>query len=383
MVVYGTRPEAVKVAPLISAINRSSTLRAVVTVTGQHREMLDQINTAFSIAPDHDLNIFKHGQSLADLMSRTIEGIAGVLKRRRVDALVVQGDTVTSTAAALAGFFAGIPVVHLEAGLRSGDLSSPFPEEANRRITSQISTLHLAPTSTSRDNLLRENIDSQDIVITGNTVIDALLSITELEQRSTDPELQAIYDSPAPLVLVTTHRRENQGAPMAAIARAIRRLADARPHTTFLVPLHKNPVVRRVVVPVLTGAPNIVLTEPLDYAEFAIAMRRARVVLTDSGGVQEEAPTLGKPVLVLRDTTERPEAVAAGTVALVGTDEHEIVRRAGVLLDDEIAYEAMANRVNPYGDGLAATRAVAAIEAMLGVGSRLPDFHAASLAVTP
>ncbi|MHA7180888.1 non-hydrolyzing UDP-N-acetylglucosamine 2-epimerase [Arthrobacter sp. MDB2-24] len=374
MLVFGTRPEAIKLAPVITALRKSTTLDVRVTVTGQHRAMLDQVNELFGITPDQDLDILEHGQELHSIMTRTINGLSPVLVDDPPAAVLVQGDTTTSTAAAIAAFYRQIPVVHLEAGLRSGNLQSPFPEEANRKITSQIASLHLAPTSISRKNLLDEDVPPGDIVVTGNTVIDALLQVVRQDHPFSDPRLEALARTGRRILLVTTHRRENQGAAMRGMARAIARIARNEPELTVVLPLHMNPVVREAIVPPLRNLSNVVLTEPLAYGEFARLLSLAAVVLTDSGGVQEEAPSLGKPVLVMRENTERPEAITAGTVALVGADEDVIVDRVTALLHDDDHYASMATAVNPYGDGRAAERVVAALEQLLGVGSRLPDF---------
>jgi UDP-N-acetylglucosamine 2-epimerase (non-hydrolysing) len=377
MPIFGTRPEAIKMAPIVSALQESPLFRCIVTVTGQHREMLDQVNELFGIVPDHDLNILQQGQSLSAIMTRTIDGLEKLFAGTRPDAVVVQGDTTTSTAAAIAAFYHGIPVVHVEAGLRSGDLLSPFPEEANRKITSQITRLHLAPTSTSRENLLREGISAEDIVVTGNTVIDALLATVDKQLPFTDPRLEALAAGDRPVLLVTTHRRENQGESMRSVGRALARIADAEPDLVIVLPAHKNPVVREAVLPALEGKANVLVTEPLAYGEFTRLLSRAHIVLTDSGGVQEEAPSLGKPVLVMRDNTERPEALEAGTVKLIGTEEERIVAEVTSLLHDSAHFAAMANAVNPYGDGKAAARTVAAIEELLGVGYRTAEFSGA------
>ncbi|MFJ4229733.1 non-hydrolyzing UDP-N-acetylglucosamine 2-epimerase [Paenarthrobacter nicotinovorans] len=374
MPIFGTRPEAIKMAPIVRALMESELFECVVTVTGQHREMLDQVNELFGITPDHDLNILQPGQSLTDIMTRTMSGLDTLFASARPDAVIVQGDTTTSTAGAIAAFYHGIPVVHVEAGLRSGNLLSPFPEEANRKITSQIASLHLAPTTTSRANLLAEGVAAADIVVTGNSVIDALLTTVDKQVPFSDPALEALAESGRGILLVTTHRRENQGDAMRGVGRALARIADAEPELTIVLPAHKNPVVREAVLPALSGKPNVLVTEPLAYGEFTRMLSLAHVVLTDSGGVQEEAPSLGKPVLVMRDNTERPEAVQAGTVALIGTDEERIVAEVSRLLHDDLHFEAMANAVNPYGDGLAAERTIAAIAELLGVGRRVEEF---------
>ncbi|WP_461635905.1 non-hydrolyzing UDP-N-acetylglucosamine 2-epimerase [Glutamicibacter soli] len=374
MPVYGTRPEAIKVAPIVKALQSSDQFECVVTVTGQHREMLDQVNGLFDIVPDYDLDIIEPRQTLNGVLTKTIKGLDAVLDAEKPDAVIVQGDTTTSTAAAIAAFYRGIPVVHAEAGLRSHDLYSPFPEEANRKLTSQLAALHLAPTRVSRNNLVRENLNSKDIVVTGNTVIDALLSVVKKQVPFEDSRLEELAAGGQRIVLVTTHRRENQGEPMRQIARALSRLAAAEPEVEFVLPLHRNPVVRECLLPYIEGVSNITLTEPLSYGEFTRMLDASTVVLTDSGGVQEEAPSLGKPVLVMRENTERPEAVSAGTVRLIGTDEQRIYDSVSELLNSPTAYADMANAVNPYGDGLAAERTVAALGELLGVGERAAEF---------
>lgn len=374
MPIFGTRPEAIKMAPIVSAFQESSEFDCIVTVTGQHREMLDQVNELFGIEPDHDLNILQPRQSLSAIMTRTIDGLDKLFAEKKPDAVIVQGDTTTSTAGAIAAFYHGIPVVHVEAGLRSGDLFSPFPEEANRKITSQIASLHLAPTSTSKANLLAEGIAEEDIVVTGNSVIDALLTTVDKEIPFSDPQLEELATSGRRILLVTTHRRENQGDAMRGVGRALARIAEAEPDLVIVLPAHKNPVVREAVLPALEGKENVVVTEPLAYGEFTRMLSIAHIVLTDSGGVQEEAPSLGKPVLVMRDNTERPEAVTAGTVSLIGTDEEVIVKEVDRLLNQQDAFDAMANAVNPYGDGKAAERTVAAVAELLAVGQRIADF---------
>ncbi|WP_098464552.1 non-hydrolyzing UDP-N-acetylglucosamine 2-epimerase [Isoptericola jiangsuensis] len=376
MTVYGTRPEAIKVAPVIKALEVSDRLDSVTVVTGQHREMLDQVNEIFGIVPDHDLDIFQHGSSLSTIVARVLERLDPVLEAEKPAAVVVQGDTSTSTAAALAAFHRGIPVVHVEAGLRSGDILSPFPEEANRKITSQIAAIHLAPTSTSKANLLRESVSPDDIVVTGNTVIDALLMTVEKKALFTDPRLEDLADSGRRILLVTTHRRENWGGAMESVGRALARLARTFPDIEIVLPAHRNPVVREAVLPHLDGLDNVTVTEPLAYGEFTRMLALATVVLTDSGGVQEEAPSLGKPVLVMRENTERPEAVHAGTVKLIGTNEDRIVGEVTTLLTDQGAYETMARATNPYGDGLAAERSVRAIGHLLSVDTLVADWDA-------
>lgn len=374
MPIFGTRPEAIKMAPIVTALQADDRFDCIVTVTGQHREMLDQVNELFGITPDHDLNILQPGQTLSDILTRTISGLDKLFEASRPDAVVVQGDTTTSTAGAIAAFYRGIPVIHAEAGLRSHNLYSPFPEEANRKLTSQIASLHLAPTSTSKANLLAEGVKEADIVVTGNTVIDALLTTVDKQIPFTDPVLQELASSGKRILLVTTHRRENQGDAMRGVGRALARIAKAEPDLVIVLPAHKNPVVREAVLPAIDGQANVIVTEPLAYGEFTRMLSIATVVLTDSGGVQEEAPSLGKPVLVMRDNTERPEAVVAGTVQLIGTDEDTIVEETTRLLNDPAYYDSMANAVNPYGDGHAAARTVAAAAFLLGVGERMSEF---------
>lgn len=374
MPIFGTRPEAIKMAPIVTALKADDRFTCVVTVTGQHREMLDQVNQLFGIVPDHDLNILQQGQSLADIMTRTINGLDKLFSESKPDVVIVQGDTTTSTAAAIAAFYHSIPVVHAEAGLRSHNLFSPFPEEANRKITSQVATLHLAPTHVSKGNLIAEGIDPATITVTGNTVIDALLATVNKEIPFADPQLEMLASNGGRILLVTTHRRENQGEAMRGVGRALAHIAKREPDLTIVLPIHKNPIVRSAVLPALDGLANIVVTEPLPYGEFTRMISLAHVVLTDSGGVQEEAPSLGKPVLVMRENTERPEAVTAGTVRLIGTDENRIVEEVDRLLHDQEHFDSMAFAANPYGDGKAALRTVAAIANLLGIGTRLPDF---------
>lgn len=377
LTVFGTRPEAIKVAPLVSAIEASDILNSRTLVTAQHREMLDQVNTLFGIEPDFDLNIMTSGQTLNGIAARVIAELDTVLADERPDAVLVQGDTTTVMAAAIAAFNRGIPVIHLEAGLRSGNITNPFPEEANRKLTSQITSLHLAPTPRSRHNLLAEGANPSDVVVTGNTVIDALRIAVDLDVTPEDPIVAEYVAGAGPKLLVTTHRRENLGSAMENIGDALAELAASRPDLTLLLPVHRNPLVRETVLPRVEQLSNVIVTEPLSYGEFTAVMAASDVILTDSGGVQEEAPSLGKPVLVMRTNTERPEAVDAGSVKLVGTDKSSIVSEVARLFDDAAAYEAMARAVNPYGDGRAAARSVAAIAQLLGVGERIEEFGAA------
>lgn len=372
LLVYGTRPEAIKVAPVVHALRKSVHLAPVVAVTGQHRAMLDQVNDLFQIKPEHDLDIIRDRQRLEGITTRALEGVADVLEQEQPAAVLVQGDTTTCFAAALAAFYQKVPVIHLEAGLRTGDRYNPFPEEVNRRLTTQLAAVHLAPTSTSKSNLLADGVSESAIYVTGNTVIDALLDVVSRELPIDNHDVRRVGSRRS--VLITAHRRESWGEPMARTARAIARIARRNPDVAFLLPAHLNPAVREVLLPPLHGLENVIVTEPLAYGDFARAMAQATLVLTDSGGVQEEAPSLGKPVLVMRETTERPEAVEAGTVRLVGTDEDLIVAQVSTLLTDSAAYASMARAVNPYGDGAAAHRAVQAIEHYFGLAGRPEDF---------
>lgn len=380
MLVFGTRPEAIKMAPLVKAFQAASdSFRTLVCVTGQHREMLDQVLHIFDIRPDYDLNIMKQGQDLYDVTSRVLLGLREVLKEARPDVVLVHGDTTTSTAAALAAFYAQIPVGHVEAGLRTHNIYSPWPEEMNRQLTGRIATWHFAPTPLSRQNLLAENVAEAQITVTGNTVIDALYWVVDkikhdasLSQQL-DAELQrAGYDverlsGGRKLVLITGHRRENFGDGFIHMCTAIKDLTQRYPQVDFVYPMHLNPNVRKPIHEVfgqdLSGLGNMFFIEPLEYLSFVHLMEKSHIVLTDSGGIQEEAPGLGKPVLVMRDTTERPEALTAGTVKLVGTDYDKIVSAVSTLLDDEAAYQAMSRAVNPYGDGKACGRIVETLKA--------------------
>lgn len=374
MTVYGTRPEAIKVAPIVKALQRSQTLRPHVVVTGQHRAMLDQVNEAFGIEPEADLDIFAPGQGLETTAAKTLERLTPVLKESRPDALVVQGDTSSAFVAGLAAFYQQIPVFHVEAGLRTETIWSPFPEEGNRRLLTRISSLHLAPTSVSKQNLLGEGVDPTTIAVTGNTVIDALLETVASPRPYQNEELAGLELTGRKLILVTSHRRESWGEPMERTAKALREIALREPDVQLVLPLHANPLVQDIFRPALEDLDNVLLTASLSYTDFAQLTAAATLVVTDSGGVQEEAPSLGKPVLVLRENTERPEAVDAGTVKLIGTDSERIITEVSRLLHEPAHYELMANAVNPYGDGKAAARTVAAIEQFFGLGDRLADF---------
>lgn len=365
MVIYGTRPEAIKVAPVIKALEEDPTLTPIVVVTAQHREMLDQVNEAFNIVPDVDLNLMAHGQTLNGIAGSVISKIDAVLEVNAPDAVLVQGDTTTVMGAAIAAFNREIPVVHLEAGLRSGDINSPFPEEANRKIVSQIARIHLAPTMVSRANLLADGVPDEHIHVIGNTVIDALHWAVERPTENAIPELRNLESDDRRVLLVTTHRRENLGQNMVNIGKAMRHLATSYPDLLIVWPAHKNPRVRASVAPQIDDLENVVSIEPVEYGEFSHLIASSDIVLTDSGGLQEEAPSLGKPVLVLRENTERPEAVNAGTVKLIGTDAERIISEVSRLLDDRKAYRNMANAVNPYGDGHSASRSVDILNELL------------------
>lgn len=375
MLVFGTRPEAIKMAPLVKEFQKyPEAFKTIVCVTGQHRQMLDQVLQLFEIAPDYDLNIMKQGQDLYDVTARVLTGMRDVLLEAQPDVVLVHGDTTTSTAAALAAFYQQIPVGHVEAGLRTHNIYSPWPEEMNRQITGRIATYNFAPTPLSKSNLLREAVAEESITVTGNTVIDALYWVVNKikENKTLNKELQTLlsqagYDvtrlaDGKKLVLITGHRRENFGDGFINMCTAIRDLTKKYPDVDFVYPMHLNPNVRKPIHEVfgedLSNLGNMFFIEPLEYLSFVYLMEKSNIVLTDSGGIQEEAPGLGKPVLVMRDTTERPEALEAGTVKLVGTDYNKIVSEVSLLLDDQAHYDAMSKAVNPYGDGLACGRIV-------------------------
>ena len=373
LLVFGTRPEAIKMAPLVMELQKQKErIETVVCVTGQHREMLDQVLEIFDIKPDYDLNIMKRGQDLYDVTARVLTGMREVLKEIKPDIVLVHGDTTTSTAAALAAFYQQIPVGHVEAGLRTHNIYSPWPEEMNRQITGRIATYHFAPTPLSRQNLLDEGIKEESITVTGNTVIDALYMVVDRIKNDKTLDfglncslIKAGYDvdrlnDGKKLVLITGHRRENFGDGFISMCQAIKTLSEKYPDVDFVYPMHLNPNVRKPIHEVfgedLSGLGNMFFIEPLEYLSFVYLMEKSTIVLTDSGGIQEEAPGLGKPVLVMRDTTERPEALEAGTVKLVGTNFEKIVREVSVLLDDREYYDKMSKAVNPYGDGKACER---------------------------
>lgn len=352
MLVFGTRPEAIKMCPLIQELRTRKDIRTLCCVTGQHRQMLDQVLSAFHVTPDYDLAIMKDGQTLFDVTTRVMEELKNVLAEAKPDLVLVHGDTTTTFAAALTCFYMQIPVGHVEAGLRTYQLDSPFPEEFNRQAVGVVAKYHFAPTEQARQNLLRENKKPETIFVTGNTAIDALKTTVRADYQN--PELEWAKDNR--LILLTAHRRENLGEPMRAIFRAVRRIADEVPDIKVLYPVHMNPTIRALAQEILGGDECIRLIPPMDVVDFHNMLARSDLVMTDSGGIQEEAPSLGKPVLVLRDTTERPEGVAAGTLKLVGTDEETIYREAKRLLTDEAAYHRMSIASNPYGDGQACRR---------------------------
>lgn len=379
MLVFGTRPEAIKMAPLVKEFQKHpETFQTIVCVTGQHREMLDQVLHLFDIKPDYDLNIMKQGQDLYDVTSRVLLGMRDVLKEVNPDIVLVHGDTTTSTASALAAFYQQIPVGHVEAGLRTHDIYSPWPEEMNRLITGRIATYHFSPTALSKQNLLDEGINEEAITVTGNTVIDALYMVVDKikSDKQLGEELETLlresgYDvnrlnGTQKLVLITGHRRENFGEGFISMCRAIKALTEKYPNVDFVYPMHLNPNVRKPIHEVfgedLSDLDNMFFIEPLEYLSFVYLMEKSTIVLTDSGGIQEEAPGLGKPVLVMRDTTERPEALEAGTVKLVGTDYDKIVNEVSALLDDREYYDKMSKAVNPYGDGLACERIIRKVD---------------------
>ena len=376
MLVFGTRPEAIKMCPLVNELKSRKEIETVVCVTGQHRQMLDQVLETFHIVPEYDLDIMKQGQSLYDITDRVLLGLKDVLEKEKPDLVLVHGDTTTTFSATLAAFYQQIDVGHVEAGLRTGNMYSPFPEEANRRLTSVLTALHFAPTETARQNLLKENQKDDHIFTVGNSVIDALLATVKKDYVFEDKELQDIEEHKR-IILVTTHRRENLGEPMRNVYRALRRLVETVPDTEVVFPVHRNPLVRQAVKEVLDGVPGIHLVDPMEYEPFTNLMARSAIILTDSGGIQEEAPSLGKPVLVLRDTTERPEAVASGTVKLVGTDEDKVYNTAYKLLTDEEAYREMAESINPYGDGHTSERIVQAILYFYGISEKKPSIFIA------
>lgn len=362
MTVFGTRPEAIKMCPLVLEMRKyPDYIEPIVAVTAQHREMLDQVLDLFGITPDYDLNIMQAGQTLYDVTTRAVMGLKEVMEQAKPDMVLVHGDTTTTFAGALAAFYAQIPVGHVEAGLRTGNKYSPYPEEMNRKLTGCIADMNFAPTATSKSNLLKENAAPVSILVTGNTVIDALQTTVKADYAFADAAFNKVFASGKRLILVTTHRRENLGEPMRNVYKALKTVLETHPDVEAIFPVHKNPKVREIVNAELGGMASVHLIEPMDYEPFANLMSKVDIVMTDSGGIQEEAPALGKPVLVLRDTTERPEAVEAGTVKLIGTAYEDVLRETNALLDDAEHYRKMAEATNPYGDGRACERIVKAI----------------------
>ncbi len=374
MAVVGTRPDAIKMAPVVQALRaHPGEFTCVVVATAQHREMLDQVLTLFGITPDYDLAVMTEGQSLADITVRTLAGLDGVLPRVAPDLVVVQGDAAPSFVGALAAFYRQIPVAHVEAGLRTADKYQPFPEEMYRRMTGVLADLHFPPTAAARANLLHEGVPASRITVTGNTVIDALLEVARRDDPPADPRLREVLSRDGRRMLLTTHRRENWGEPQRRIFHAIRDLLARFPDLHLIFPVHPNPVVARPAREILGGEERAHLFDPFDYATNVQCQKAATIILTDSGGIQEEAPALGRPVLVLRETTERPEGVSAGTALLVGTDRARIVKAASGLLTDAAVYERMSRARNPYGDGLASARIVGVLRHHFGFAANLPD----------
>lgn len=373
MSVFGTRPEAIKMAPLIKELEKRQNIESIVCLTGQHREMLMQVMNTFNIDADFNLDIMRPGQTVTTITTDVLSGMENILKETKPDVMLVHGDTSTSFAGALAAFYAGVRVGHVEAGLRTYDKLSPFPEEMNRQITSRLADLHFAPTAANRKNLLSENI-SDNVFVTGNTVIDALKTTVSNNYHFSDEALEAIDFSDAKYILLTAHRRENLGQPLRQICRAVRILARDNADVKFIYPMHLNPLVRNTAREILGGMDNIILTEPVDVCDMHNLMNRCYMVMTDSGGLQEEAPALGKPVLVLRTETERPEAVTAGTVKIAGVDADTIVDMANTLIRDKAAYSRQAGAVNPYGDGHASARICDAVLYYFGLGDKPKDF---------
>ena len=362
MTVFGTRPEAIKMCPLVLEMRKyPEYIQPIVAVTAQHREMLDQVLDLFGIVPDYDLNIMTSGQTLYDVTTRALMGLKPVMEEAKPDMVLVHGDTTTTFAGALAAFYAQIPVGHVEAGLRTGNKYSPYPEEMNRKLTGAIADMHFAPTGTSKANLLKENVNPANILVTGNTVIDALQTTVHSDYHFADEDFNKVFATGHRLTLMTTHRTENLGEPMRHVYRALKSVLETHENVEAIFPVHKNPKVREIVNQELGHLSRVHLIEPMDYEPFANLMAKVDIVLTDSGGIQEEAPALGKPVLVLRDTTERPEAVEAGTVKLVGTAYEDVLQETNRLLDDDEHYRSMAEAANPYGDGKACERIIKAI----------------------
>lgn len=372
--VFGTRPEAIKMAPVVKTLEASTDFHSMVCITAQHREMIDQVLDLFSIKPDYDLDLMKQNQTLSEISTRVMENMCGILRKVKPDLVLVQGDTTTAFVTALSAFYEQIPVGHIEAGLRTNNLNSPYPEEANRQLIGRLAAFHFAPTETSKSNLMGENIPGKRIFVTGNTIIDALYMVKkridaydshDLKKRIS-PEVMQIIDAKKPYILVTCHRRENFGKGLADICSALKMISDQRPDINIVYPVHLNPNVRKTVFDLLKNQNNIILLDPLDYLSFVALLDRSHIVLTDSGGIQEEAPSFGKPVLVMRNTTERPEAVEEGTVKLVGTSERDLLDNVFELFEDDALYQKMSRAHNPYGDGRASEYIVDRLMQCLG-----------------
>lgn len=373
MTVFGTRPEAIKMAPLIKELEKHDEIQSIVTVTAQHREMLDQVLKIFDITPDYDLNIMKPGQTLIDITTNALSGLDSVIKEAKPDIVLVHGDTSTTFAGALAAFYNQTKIGHVEAGLRTYDKYSPYPEEMNRKLTGAMTDLHFSPTISNKNNLLKENVSEEDIFITGNTVIDALKTTVRDDYKFADSTLASLDFDNKKVILMTAHRRENLGEPLENICRAAKTIVDTHPDVELVYPMHLNPLVRKTASSILGSMDRVHLIEPLDVEELHNAMKRSYMVMTDSGGLQEEAPSLGKPVIVLRNETERPEAVEAGTVLMGGVERETIENMAHMLLTDKAAYDKIAHTANPYGDGRASERTVQAILYHFGKISERPQ----------
>lgn len=361
MTIFGTRPEAIKMAPLVKKLEEYEEIESIVCLTAQHREMLDMVIDLFHITPNYDLNIMQHGQTISDITVRILKGVEEVLMKEKPDMVLVHGDTSTTFVGALAAFYQKIQVGHVEAGLRSGNIYSPYPEEMNRKLTSNLVNIHFAPTEGNYNNLIREGVDKDSIFITGNTVIDALLSVVKEDYVFEDPLLNSIDYENKKVIVMTCHRRENWGKPMADIFSAVKELAEENKNVEVLFPMHSNPNIRSLAKDIMGNCDNIHLMDSLDYEPFSNLLNRAYLILTDSGGIQEEAPSLGKPILVMRTETERPEASEAGTVKIIGVEKEDIKREVNLLLNDSAEYHRMANAVNPYGDGTASEKTVEAL----------------------
>lgn len=373
MSIFGTRPEAIKMAPLIKELEKEEKIKSIVTVTAQHREMLDQVLKIFDIKPDYDLNIMQMGQTLCDITTKALNGLDGVIKEAKPDIILVHGDTSTTFAGSLAAFYNQVKIGHVEAGLRTYDKYSPFPEEMNRKLTGAMTDLHFSPTISNKNNLLKENIDEDSIYITGNTVIDALKTTVREDYQFSDDTLRSLDFEGKKIILMTAHRRENLGEPLVNICTAAKNIIESHPDTELVYPMHLNPKVRDTAKSILGDMDRVHLIEPLDVEELHNAMKRAYLIMTDSGGLQEEAPSLGKPVIVLRNETERPEAVEAGTVLMGGVDRKVIENIAHMLLTDDDAYEKIAHTANPYGDGRASERIVQSILYAFGERKERPE----------